>query len=159
YALTPMANLQRDYLAPAGNNIPSTFASLNLLLRKQKLGKEDIYDRGIAWSDAPPRFYLAPVLLAKVERIATELQVFLEKSSDLVENRTGHFVIDPEDSCSQLLRGSNDLFQLEAAWEILHARLTLGHKFFMKYIEEFKDKEKAPISPASTVSNLHMELK
>ncbi|KAJ6460418.1 hypothetical protein C8R47DRAFT_1226334 [Mycena vitilis] len=154
-----MANLQRDYLSPAGNNTPSTYASLSLLLRKQRLSKEDIYDRGIAWSDAPPRFYLAPVLLAQVERVATELQVFLEKASDLVEGRKSHFVIDPEESCSQLLRGSNDLFQLEAAWEILDARLGLGHKFFMKYIEEFKDKAAAPTSPASTVSNLHVELK
>ncbi|KAJ6449628.1 hypothetical protein C8R47DRAFT_999136, partial [Mycena vitilis] len=120
--------------------------------------KEDIFDRGIAWSDAPPRFYLAPLLLGRIDRVVGELQTFLDRAADLVDGRSSHFVVDPEDSCLPLLRGSNDLFQLEAAWEILRVRIGRGHSFFVKYTEEFKLGENAPTSPASTALGLHEEL-
>ncbi|KAJ6474441.1 hypothetical protein C8R47DRAFT_986942, partial [Mycena vitilis] len=159
YATTSMGSLHREYLAPTGNSVGSTFGALNLLVQKKNLGREDIYDRGIAWTDAPARFYLAPVLISRIDRVVGELQTFLERAADLVEGRSSHFVVDPEDSCMPLLRGSPDLFQLEAAWDILRTRIERGHSFFIKYTDEFKLGANAPTSPASTATVLHEELK
>ncbi|KAJ6504297.1 hypothetical protein C8R47DRAFT_968722, partial [Mycena vitilis] len=154
-----MGGLHRDYLAPTGDSVGSTFAALNLLVQKKTLGREDIYDRGVAWSDAPPRFHLSPSLLTRTDRVVGELQTFLERAAELVNERSSHFIIDPEDSCMPLLRGSTDLFQLEAAWDILRTRLERGHSFFIKYTDEFKLGENAPTSPTSTATVLHEELK
>ncbi|KAJ7665843.1 hypothetical protein DFH06DRAFT_984835, partial [Mycena polygramma] len=154
-----MGSLHRDYLAPTGNSVGSTFAALSLLVQKKTLSREDIYDRGIAWTNAPARFHLSPSLLSRTDRVVGELQTFLERAAELVDNRNSNFVIDPEDSCMPLLRGSTDLFQLEAAWDILRSRLERGHSFFIKYTEEFKLGENAPTSPTSTAAVLHEELK
>ncbi|KAK6997336.1 hypothetical protein R3P38DRAFT_2798465 [Favolaschia claudopus] len=97
--------------------------------------------------------------LACVTRVSAELQEFLRQAANMVPGRTSHFVVDPEDSCLPVLNGAQDLNQLEAAWELLRSRLELGHRFFLKYVEEFKDKEAAPSSLASTVAALHQELK
>ncbi|KAJ7433419.1 hypothetical protein B0H11DRAFT_1622839, partial [Mycena galericulata] len=157
YASSPMAAIHREYLAPIGESHASTYASVQQLIAKSRLNKEDIWDRGVAKSDAKPRFSLKPSFLTKVDRIAAELQIFLQRAADIVEGRTSHFVVDPEESCITILRGATDLFQLEAAWDILRVRFRLGHKFFEKYTEEFKNKAEAPTSPASTNLALHSE--
>ncbi|KAJ6463041.1 hypothetical protein C8R47DRAFT_992846 [Mycena vitilis] len=154
-----MGSLHREYLAPRGDSVGSTFAALSLLVPKKRLAREDIYDRGVAWRDAPARFHLAPTFLSRIDRVVGEMQTFLERAAGLVDNRSSHFVIDPEDSCLPLLRGSSDLFQLEAAWDILRARLERGHTFFLKYTEEFQLGEEAPTSPSSTALGLHEELR
>ncbi|KAJ7446942.1 hypothetical protein B0H11DRAFT_1929964 [Mycena galericulata] len=126
YASSPMAAIHREYLSPIGESHPSTYTSVQQLIAKSRLSKEDIWDRG--------------------------------RAADIVEGRTSHFIVDPEESCLTILRGATDLFQLEAAWDILRVRLRLGHKFFEKYTEEFKDKSAAPTSPASTNLALHSDL-
>ncbi|KAJ7449714.1 hypothetical protein B0H11DRAFT_1677850, partial [Mycena galericulata] len=158
YAMSAMGNLHREYLA-ASETLASTYSSSLLLVAHLKLNKEDIWDRGIAKENAAPRFSLKPALLSRVDRVTYEMQTFLSQAAQLVPERETHFVVDPEDSCLPILRGANDLFQLEAAWEIIRSRLELGHRFLMKYIEEFKDKSLAPSSPASTVAALHGEIK
>ncbi|KAJ7438126.1 hypothetical protein B0H11DRAFT_1753069, partial [Mycena galericulata] len=158
YASSPMAAIHREYLSPIGESHPSTYTSVQQLVAKSRLNKEDIWDRGVAKKDAKPRFSLKPSFLTKVDRISAELQIFLQRAADIVEDRTSHFIVDPEESCLTILRGATDLFQLEAAWDILRVRLRLGHKFFEKYTEEFKDKSAAPTSPASTNLALHSEV-
>ncbi|KAJ7500938.1 hypothetical protein B0H11DRAFT_1714192, partial [Mycena galericulata] len=157
YALSAMGNLHREYLAPS-ETFASTYSSAQLLIAQQKLKKEDIWDRGIAKENTLPRFALKPSLLSRVDRVTAEMQAFLSQAAQLIPERETHFVVDPEDSCLPILKGAHDLFQLEAAWEIIRSRLELGHRFLMKYIEEFKDKSQAPNSPASTTAALHNEI-
>ncbi|KAJ7430466.1 hypothetical protein B0H11DRAFT_1619565, partial [Mycena galericulata] len=158
YASSPMAAIHREYLTPIGESHPSTYTSVQQLISKLRLNKEDIWDRGVAKRDAKPRFSLKPSFLTRVDRVTAELQIFLERAANIVEGRTSHFIVDPEESCLTILRGATDLFQLEAAWDILRVRLRLGHRSFEKYTEEFKDKSAAPTSPASTNLALHSEV-
>ncbi|KAK6966539.1 hypothetical protein R3P38DRAFT_2397933, partial [Favolaschia claudopus] len=108
------------------------------LVGKKSLDKTDIHDRGILWKDAPPRFFLSPRFMEEIDRGIGELQTFIQRAAALLPNRANHFIIDPGDSCVPILKGAHDLFQLEAAWEIIRERLATGQRFFTKYIEEFK---------------------
>ncbi|KAK6996605.1 hypothetical protein R3P38DRAFT_2565369, partial [Favolaschia claudopus] len=149
YEESSMGRLHKEYLS-SGELYASTYNSVQLLATQTKLSKGDIWDRGVAKVDSPPRFQISPTLLSRISRVSAELQEFLRRAAALIPGRTTFFVVDPEDSCLPILSGAQDLHQLEAAWELLRSRLELGHRFFLKYTEEFKDKETAPVSPAST---------
>ncbi|KAK7044986.1 hypothetical protein R3P38DRAFT_3177211 [Favolaschia claudopus] len=134
YSASAMGSLQREYIQPVGDDQPSTFSLVQCLLARNKLAKSDIYDRG-----------LAPPLLRDIEREIGELQSFLQSAAALVPTRTTHFVVDPGESCVPIL-------------DILRARLQTGHRFFTKYIEEFKSSQSIPSSPVSTVLGIHEQL-
>ncbi|KAK6996767.1 hypothetical protein R3P38DRAFT_3221902 [Favolaschia claudopus] len=140
YAASSMGALQREYIQPVGEDQPSTYALIQQLARKTKLERSDIQDRGVLWTDAPPRFVVAPSLMERIDRGVGELQTFIQRASNLLPDRR------------------KDLFQLEAAWDILRERLETGQRFFAKYIDEFKDATNVPNSPASTTVAIHQQL-
>ncbi|KAK6997422.1 hypothetical protein R3P38DRAFT_3219420 [Favolaschia claudopus] len=97
--------------------------------------------------------------MSDIDRKVGELQTFIERAVLLLPSRFNHFFIDPGDSCTPILKGAEDLFQLEAAWDILRTRLETGQRFFTKYIEEFKESQNVPDSPSSTAIAVHEQLK
>ncbi|KAK6996603.1 hypothetical protein R3P38DRAFT_2565178, partial [Favolaschia claudopus] len=149
YEESSMGRIHQEYLS-SGEMYASTYNSVQLLAAQTQLSKGDIWDRGIMKSDSPPRFQLAPTFFARISRVTAELQEFLRRASNLVPGRTTCFIVDPEDSCLPVLQSAHNLSQMEAAWELLRSRLELGHRFFLKYVAEFKDKDAIPASPAST---------
>jgi hypothetical protein len=98
-------------------------------------------------------------MLMRVDRVAYELQYFLQRASAMVPGRNKYFRVDPEDAIVPTLKGCGDRAQLVAVWEIMRKRLELGQAFFRKYLKEFYRPEAIEdFSPASTSRELAEEL-
>lgn len=80
-----------------------------------------------------------------------KLQFFLNGSAVLVPGHERCFQVDPEDTIVPLLRDSDSVPQLLAAWEIVQSRVELGLQFMEKYEKEFhQESEGLLFSPTST---------
>ncbi|KAK6972122.1 hypothetical protein R3P38DRAFT_2356947, partial [Favolaschia claudopus] len=97
---------------------------------------ERIVDRGLLRPPGVSRYGLEVKLMQEVERVASELQHFLQRAAALVPGRQRFFHIDPENAVLPLLGNSSSILQLKAAWEIMRKRLGLGRSFVHKYAKE-----------------------
>jgi hypothetical protein len=88
----------------------------------------------------------------RTERTIQELQQLLNKAAGLVTERTSTYKIDPHGVLSALLRGSQDLGGIIAAWIALSERVNLAQRNFNKYKSEYGAEEGEDVlkSPVST---------
>ncbi|KAJ7601264.1 hypothetical protein DFH06DRAFT_1353560 [Mycena polygramma] len=158
-----MERLIQEYAKEGDENLEdpgeSTEQGARLLALQMSLETWDVEDRGEEREIGTPRYALEAKMLVQVDKIACELQLFLEKASALVVGRTRFFRIDPEDAILPILRGCGSMAQLVAAWEIMRKRLELGQAFFKKYLKEFRYPDSVvDFSPASTTTELKESL-
>jgi hypothetical protein len=85
--------------------------------------------------------------------VINKLQETLIQAAKLAQEWHTHFIVDPKDMLSNLLRGSQDLGQIFAAWSTLRKRIVLGLQYFEKYDEQYCTQE-LPSSPVSTAPKL-----
>ncbi|KAJ7982893.1 hypothetical protein DFH06DRAFT_1266550 [Mycena polygramma] len=154
-----MERLVEEYEKAGDENLEdageSTEQGARLLALQISFESWNVEDRGEARDAATPRFALEAKMLVRVDKIACELQLFVERASSLVAGRTRFFRVDPEDAILPILRGCGSLAQLIAAWEIMRKRLELGQGFFKKYLKEAKFPTSiVDFSPASTTTEL-----
>ncbi|KAJ7906579.1 hypothetical protein B0H13DRAFT_2333316 [Mycena leptocephala] len=138
----------------------STSQGALMLSLHTELEDRDVLDRGLVRLPGVSRYALEPDLLTRVDRIAGELQYFLQRGSALVPGRTRYFRVDPEDSIIPVLKGCSNVAQLVVAWGILRKRLHLGREFIQKYAREFRNPDSIEdYSPASTTKELTEEMR
>ncbi|KAJ7924009.1 hypothetical protein B0H13DRAFT_2315828 [Mycena leptocephala] len=155
-----MQRLLLEYEKGGEDNVESTAQGSQLLSLWMELEDKDVLDRGEIRPPRVSRYALEPMLLKRVERIAYELQHFLQRASAMVPGRARFFRIDPEDAILSTLKGSSSVAQLFAAWELMRKRLELGRGFLGKYVREFKNPDFIEdFSPASTAKELSEELR
>lgn len=92
----------------------------------------------------------------RIERVITELQVFIERMAALISERgkNQYFVVDPDELIQRTLSRSQSLEQLQAGWLMLSQRMGAAQKFIAKYIQQYQDCE-LPTSPVSTKPSLY----
>ena len=151
YDSSPMARLIQQYKEDSNDEDTSTWQRVVTLSTKKSLLASDIIKkRGIQSS-----YTLHPTLLEEVTRVVAEVQVFLERTSALIPERTSHFIVDPRDTFLSILKESSDLGQIHAAWMGLTRRLSLAQENLVKYETQYKgpiegENLELPMSPIST---------
>ncbi|KAJ7151748.1 hypothetical protein C8R46DRAFT_1043216 [Mycena filopes] len=158
FALSPMARLLTQYLGEDSEDVQSTFEGVKWIISKSELQINDILDRGIDVNrPTRPRFCLRPETLKRVLRITGELQSFLKSAASLIQGRSTHFQVDPENACIPILEGAFDLAQMNGCWKLLRRRVELGDIRFNKYQNEYQDGTDL-LSPLSTAADLYEPL-
>jgi len=106
------------------------------------------------------KYKLEESLMDNLHKTTIELQEFIERAADLLEERNGHFTINPRITLLHILRGTTSLPQLNVAWKAIQKQLGIGHHTLQKYQQQYKQspEEEMLLSPISTVPELHSEL-
>ncbi|EDR09698.1 uncharacterized protein LACBIDRAFT_326241 [Laccaria bicolor S238N-H82] len=152
YALSPMYSLIIEYNREQGNNF-STAAEVSWILQQPNLKPSDI----ILKKDHPDPYTLVAVgepRLRRLLRAVTELQTFLDRMANLIDERSNVFRVDPQDTMTTALQGCESRSQLEVAYSILLKRLLTAQQTVSKYEAQYRD-EDTPLSPTSTLPDLY----
>jgi len=159
YNESPMAKLLDEYMTETSGNDLSTEATVILLVTMGELEQEHIVTVENR-NKGTTKYKLADHLLESLNRTTVELQIFVEKASGFIEERSRHFTVDPKDTLLQILRGTMSLPQLNVAWKTMQKRLELGHRTLQKYVQQYQTEpgDDAILSPISTLPELHQEL-
>ncbi len=116
----------------------------------------DVEAHEYEWFSNQPRYALRPSMLRAVQSTIDELQAALAISATMTPSpaRSTWFQVDPKDMFISILKGSDKLQLINAAWKGLSGRLKRGHEFLQKYSEEF-ERCTCPVSPTSLVPELY----
>ena len=128
-----MSRLIAQYKAYSDDDISTQQRATNLSSKKSLLQSEIVERKGFQKC-----YSLHPSLLKDVEQIVNELQIFLERSSTLIPERSSYFKVDPRDTFLNILRESSDMGQIHAAWIGLSRRLTLAQENLVKYEMQYR---------------------
>ncbi|KAJ7812730.1 hypothetical protein B0H14DRAFT_2605577 [Mycena olivaceomarginata] len=142
FSLSPMGDLVREYNAQ--DQDLSIFIRSTCLAGKKALERAEVMDRGISLRPQTPaveRFSLETGFWMRTERTIRELQALLNKAAGLVKDRTSTYEIDPHGVLSALLKGSQNLGGILAAWVALSERIHIAQRNFDKYISEYKEEK------------------
>ena len=153
YSLSPMYNLIIEYNKENGDDL-STAAEVSWILQNPNLHPNHFERKTGDGVDPYTCITLQPARLNHILRAVTELQTFLDRMAQLIEERVNVFRIDPEDTMTTALRGGESRSQLEVAYAILSKRLRIAQQTVMKYEAEYQHTE-IPLSPISTVPDLY----
>ena len=113
-----MAKLMEQYSGEEDNTNLSTEAWVTLLATKDDLEPE-LVERVEDLNKGITKYKLSDDFLENLHKASTELQVFVEKAAELLEERTRHFIVDPKDTLIHILRGTSSLPQLNVAWKTM----------------------------------------
>ena len=93
YEGSPMARLISQYKASSDDDISTYQRAINLSAKKS------LFDSEVIELQGPQKSYtILPSLMRDVAQVVNELQVFLERTSSLVPERTSFFKVDPRDT-------------------------------------------------------------
>ncbi|PBK58678.1 hypothetical protein ARMSODRAFT_983633 [Armillaria solidipes] len=104
-----------------------------------------------------PQYTLRPELLETIKVTIMELQTTLAVAAGMIPHRIQWFHVDPQGMFLDILNGSDNVRLLNAAWKGLAGRLCRGHRFMVKYVNEFERRIRVP-SPVSTAIGAYDEL-
>ena len=152
-----MYSLIFEYNKEQGDNL-SMAAEVSWILQKPSLKPEHIEKVGDD-SDPYAAVRLVNSELQPILHVVTELQVFLDRMAQLIEERTTIFRVDPRETMTLALQGCASRSQLEVAYKILLKRLLTAQQMIMKYESQYHQLEapETPLSPLSTVPELYNE--
>ena len=153
--MSPMYSLILEYNREQGSNL-STAAEVSWILQQPNLKPKDITVNNDA-TDPDNTIRLAVACFERILRAVTELQTFLDKMAELIQERSTVFRIDPHETMITALQGCESRSQLEMAYGILLKRLLVAQQTVMKYEAQYQHLD-TPLSPISTVPELHEEL-
>ncbi|RDB19205.1 Retrovirus-related Pol polyprotein from transposon opus [Hypsizygus marmoreus] len=108
---------------------------LQLYSTKPHLQIQDIEDRGRDLNRHIARFALIDKLLDPLELTVNQLQLYLNRVSELSSRRT-IFKVDPFDMFMHSLKGAGSLEELHASWIGLQKRIVLADRNITKYESE-----------------------
>ena len=151
YSLSPMYSLILEYNQERGDNL-STAAKVSWILQRPSLKQQDIELKGDHDSHVAVR--LVDSELQPLLRVVTELQTFLDRMAQLIQERTSVFRIDPHEMMTSALQGCSSRSQLEVAHKILLKQLLIAQQTVSKYEAQYRQME-ILLSPISTVPELH----
>ncbi|KAF8062528.1 hypothetical protein FPV67DRAFT_1390185, partial [Lyophyllum atratum] len=153
YEESPMAELRRE-LESEDDDEMSINTAVSIFVSKKSLGESDVVDRGITLRSPVPRFTIRSGLLSELDTAIPHFQDCLRRASELSEERSSNFKIDPRGVLLSILKGTNELGQLNAAWTGLRRRIELAVINFEKYDAQYQNRL-AITSPASTAIELY----
>ncbi|KAJ7858137.1 hypothetical protein B0H14DRAFT_2577918 [Mycena olivaceomarginata] len=154
FALSPMGDLVREYNVQ--DKDLSIFIRSTRIAGKKVLERSEVMDRGVSLVLSPQsqdRFSLETGFWMRTERTIRELQALLNKAAGLVRGRLSTYEIDPHGILSALLKGSENLGGIVAAWIALSERVHLAQKNFDKYQSEYRVDKDEDILRSSVSTN------
>ena len=121
---SPMIKLMEEYTGEKIGNDISTESWVNILstvtdLECNHVERMEDRNKGIT------KYRLSQNLLAMLNRTSVELQIFVERATNLIEEWSQHFIVDPKDTLSYILTGTSSLPQLDVAWKMIQKHLDL----------------------------------
>ncbi|KAF7973926.1 hypothetical protein HWV62_13986 [Athelia sp. TMB] len=152
YAMSAMADLHYAYLKGEDSQ-HALFDRISALVQKQQIEKHDLRDRGHNTKDASrPRFAVENELFERVLDIVLSLQTLLETAFSLLEpaKENALYVVDPQGLMISRLKGSNSLYEMTRAWDVLITRVLRGQNMFEKYVYIYQKKLPNLASPSNT---------
>ncbi|EDR04508.1 uncharacterized protein LACBIDRAFT_330397 [Laccaria bicolor S238N-H82] len=155
YSLSPMYNLILEYNLEKGSSL-STAMEVSWILLHPNLNPADITRKTGEGVDPYTSICVQEDRLARILRAVNELQTFLNRMAELIEERSRVYCIDPEDAMTTALRGCESRSQLDMAYKILVKRLQVAQQTVMKYKAEYQG-NKVPLSPVSTAPELYSD--
>ena len=146
-----MARLMRQYKEDSNDNDTSTWQRASTLSSKKSLLTSEIVEK----RGAQLTYALHPELFYEVSRVVSELQIFLERTSAMIPERTSYFKVDPRDTFLGILKESLDHGQIHAAWMGLSRQMALAQENLSKYEIQYRGPIEGgdsvvPASPIST---------
>ncbi|KAF8074478.1 hypothetical protein FPV67DRAFT_1445541 [Lyophyllum atratum] len=158
YEMSPMAAIRLELEKEEEDEI-SIYTAAGMMAGRTALGKSDIVDRGVAMPpSSTPRFVLNKELLYELSFVTEKLQEALKQASELCEERTGYFKIDPRGVLFRVLKGTNDIGLINVAWVGLRRRIELALKTMEKYEAQYQNRLAIISSPTSTATELYEPL-
>jgi len=118
YMLSPMYNLILEYNDKRGGNL-STAMEVTWVLMHPNLNPSNITHRAEEGRDPYTNICVKEERLVHILRAVNELQTFLHRMADLIEERMQVFCIDRQDTMMTVLRGCESRSQLDIAYKIL----------------------------------------
>ncbi|KAJ6475796.1 hypothetical protein C8R47DRAFT_1142465 [Mycena vitilis] len=109
----------------------SLFARTRCIVNLKSIGNSDITDYGIGC--ALGRFALEASFFRIVENTVEEMQSTLTKASSLAPGRNTCFLVDPCGVLMRMLRGTNTIDELRAAWTSLSERMFISQRHLADY--------------------------
>ncbi|KAF8208321.1 hypothetical protein K438DRAFT_1930688 [Mycena galopus ATCC 62051] len=97
YALSPMADIHREYLSETEEE-ESVFTRMLILTGKKTLGPSNIVDRGISTSKPQPRFSISPLFVIRITAAIGDMQEIIRRAASLLPGRSSWFIIDPHNA-------------------------------------------------------------
>jgi len=159
YKDLPMARLLEEYMGGTDGNKLSMEMAVTILVSMIDLTEDNI-EKVEDPNRSTIKYKLKESLMDNLCKTTIELQEFIERAADLLEEWSGHFTINPRDTLLHILRGTMSLPQLKIAWKAIQKQLGIGHHTLQKYQQQYKQspQEEMLLSPISTVPELHSEL-
>lgn len=150
-----MYNLILEYNRESGGNL-STMMEVLWILLHPNLNPSDIAHKTREGADPYTSICIKEERLARILRAINELQLFLNRMADLIDERTQVFCIDPQDTMTTTLRGCESRSQLDMAYKILVKQLQVAQQTVMKYEAEYQGND-IPLSPVLTAPELYSD--
>lgn len=138
YALSPMADLERDYTSSSDKET-SLFQRATMIASSKGLASSSVMDRGLSSRGRPvARFSLETGFRILTEKTVKDMDTLLRNAVRLLPQRNSHFIVDPNTTFLTVLKSAGDLNELVVAWNALGERMRLAQKSFLKYQSEYR---------------------
>lgn len=138
YALSPMADLERDYTSSSDKET-SLFQRATMIASSKGLASSSVMDRGLSSRGRPvARFSLETGFRILTEKTVKDMDTLLRNAVRLLPQRNSHFIVDPNTTFLTVLKSAGDLNELVIAWNALGERMRLAQKSFLKYQSEYR---------------------
>ena len=150
-----MYSLILEYNLERGSNV-STAMEVSWILLQPNLNPSDITRKVGEGVDSHTSICVKEEKLTRILRAVNELQTFLDRMAELIDERSQVFCIDPQNTMTTALRGCESRSQLDMAYKILVKRLRIGQQTVIKYEAEYQGND-VPLSPVSTAPDLYSD--
>ena len=117
-----MYSLILEYNLERGSNV-STAMEVSWILLQPNLNASDITHKVGEGVDSCTSICVKEEKLMRILRAINELQTFLNRMADLINERSQVFCIDPQDTMTTTLQGCKSRSKLDMAYKILVKRL------------------------------------
>ena len=114
YKDSPMARLLEEYTGGTDGDELSMEMAVTILVTMINLAGDNI-EKVEDPNRSTTKYKLEEGLMDNLCKTTIELQEFIERATDLLEEWSGHFTIDPKDTLLHILRGTISLPQLNVA--------------------------------------------
>jgi len=155
YSLSPMYSLVLEYNREQGSNL-SMATEVSWILQWPNLKSKDIIIKHDAM-DPDTMICLVDSCFERILQAVTELQTFLDRMAELIQECLRVFRIDPQEAMITALQGCESRSQLELVYGILLKRLLVTQQMVTKYEAQYQC-HKTTLLPISMIPELHEEL-
>ncbi|KAJ7799234.1 hypothetical protein B0H14DRAFT_3491805 [Mycena olivaceomarginata] len=119
YALSPMADLEREYTSSSDKET-SLFQRATMIASSKGLASSSVMDRGLSSRGrVVARFSLEMGFLILTEKTVKDMDTLLRNTVRLLPQRNSHFIVDPNTTFLSVLKSVGDLNDFDGTRDLL----------------------------------------